>query len=386
MNSTQRRWIGIGIVGLTLATGCGKKDSGGGEPGAGSTRATPTEGGSASGGAQAADGALPPDVMAWLPAGAQAAWDGAWAGRLNIGKSMSMAGNPVAIEIKGATATAFDGKVDHALAFAIVSPCEAAFTEQITEGSMKGGSATYSKLFVMKGDQLVVGSGAAGYRKGKAAIVCSEGSGGGVHVLDDKGTCTTYLDRFGRFERKPTTCTWTQEDGKDVLTIGSGDWAPKVVADGDVLVSGQFTQWVDDKLDTKVADAATARALTLAKIKEKDPLEIAKAAGGKVGETDTVPSLQATFAADEGASLRGKPVEVAGEYMNSNTSISNGVSSYSAVIVANKDATKLTLHCETAAEVTGYAQWDPVTVKGTVETSFGVAGLTGCTIARRKAK
>lgn len=387
MNSTQRGiWtgtmIGATLVSATLVAGCGKKDAGGEGGGA---KPTPIEGG---GSAKAAEGGLPAAVMAWLPAGTQAAWDGAWAGRLNLqtSGSMSMAGSPVAIEIKGDKATAFDGKKDHPLAFKILSPCKVEFTEQITEGSMKGGSAMYGKLFVKKGDQLLVGSGAAGYRKGKAAVVCAEGSNDGVYVLDEAGTCTAYTQRFRELEVKPTTCTWSQEDGKDVLTIGAGDWAPKVVADGDVLMSGQFTQWVDEKLDTKVADLATARALTLAQIKEKDPGEIAKAAGGKVGETGTVPSLQATFAADEGAGLLGKPVEVAGVYMNSNESSSGGATSYSAIIVDSKDSTKVTLICKTAAAATGFTQWDPVTVKGTVEKSFGEAGLTDCTITRRAAK
>lgn len=72
--------------------------------------------------------------------------------------------------------------------------------------------------------------------------------------------------------------------------------------------------------------------------------------------------------------------------MNSNTSTSNGASSYSVVIVDSKDSkdsTEVTLTCATAAEVTGYTQWAPVTVKGTVETSFREAGLTDCTISKR---
>ncbi|MBA3538444.1 MAG: hypothetical protein H0T79_02345 [Deltaproteobacteria bacterium] len=97
-----------------------------------------------------------------------------------------------------------------------------------------------------------------GYRKGKAAIVCSSGMRGLV-TLDDKGACLEWTNFMG-WTSKPTTCAWSAKDGKDVLTIGEGNWTTQVSADGDILQSEQFRQEVKEGLHTRATDLATAKA------------------------------------------------------------------------------------------------------------------------------
>ena len=80
------------------------------------------------GGGSAAKGReLPDSVMEWTPAGADAALQGAWKARMtlasNMGGSHSMAGDPIALDIKAETATAFDGKLEKQLSWVVESPC-----------------------------------------------------------------------------------------------------------------------------------------------------------------------------------------------------------------------------------------------------------------------
>lgn len=191
----------------------------------------------------------PATFDAWMPVGAAAAWQGAWISRLTLSLTAadSVPGDPIALDIHGATATAIDAGREHQLRFAVIAPCAVQFAQPIrVEGSINGGTAYHGAQFVMSGGTLRVGRGAAGYRKGKTAVVCSEGRNAGVHVLDEHGVCTTWQDWFDRWESKPAICTWSQRDGHDVLTIGSGEWAPELIARGDVLESEQFTDYVAD--------------------------------------------------------------------------------------------------------------------------------------------
>ena len=76
-------------------------------------------------------------------------------------------------------------------------------------------------------------------------------------LVDDKG-CKAWSQRFGdKWEAKDKKCTWSADGGKDVLTLGDGDWARKVTADGDYLVSDQFTETV--KYTTKAASFDEAK-------------------------------------------------------------------------------------------------------------------------------
>ena len=355
----MKTWI---MIGLSLAA-CGKSDKGAGG------------GGGAKG---------PPGVADWMPKDAEAMWQGAWATRMSPlaaskKKSTSMAGDAVAVEIKGNKATVSDGTAEATMDFALRGPCEARFSEPITEGSMKGGTSYHDMIFVVQNGALVVGSGAAGYRKGKTAVVCSEGMDGGVTLVDDKGTCVTWSVKFDKWEKKDNTCTWSQADGKDLLTIGTGDWAAKVQADGDVLMSEQFRDFI--KYTKKAKDYADAKAQLQAEVDAKDPSKLAIKAGGVVGKTDTITSFNATWGTDK--SLKGKPFEITALWLNSNTMTSNGETTYNGILT-DKVGGDFTLACDLGktAPPEGLKQGDKVTAKGTVGESFDKPSLEVCTVTK----
>ncbi len=366
----NKRWIAIG---LWVATGaaCSKKPE-------------PTGGSESSGGGAPADakGAMPAELAAWMPKGAAEAWNGAWAGRLTLRTSgvISMAGDPAAIEITGSKARVFDGKTEHALGFAVEAPCIATFTLAITEGAMKGGTSGHTKKFLVKDGTLLAGDGAVGYRKGKAAIVCQSGADA-IATLDDKGVCKTWSKMFDKWKSQDATCVWSTVNGKDLLTVGTGDWASTLIADGDLLQNEQFAQSVKEGLHVKAASYDAARETVTAKLKEHDPGEQAKAAGGKVGDTSTVVSLAASYAADK-ASLEGKPLELTAQYFSSSSSTSNGVTSHAVSLVDSKETNKFTLTCYTKEAVKGLKQYEKVTAKGTIKESFDRASLDPCTLAK----
>lgn len=360
-----KTWI---VIGLALAA-CGKSDKKAGEGGGAGTAAT--------GG--------PPGVAEWMPKDAAKLWEGAWSTRmspLSASKksSTSMAGDPVAVEVKGNKATVSDGTAEATMDFSLRGPCEARFAEPITEGSMKGGTSYHDTMFVVQNGALVVGSGAAGYRKGKAAVVCSEGMDGGITFCDDKGVGATYADKFGgKWEKKDTTCVWSQADGKDVLTVGSGDWAPKLQADGDVLTSQQFLDFV--KYTKKAKDYADAKAMVQAEVDAKNPAKKAIAAGGVVGKTDTITSFNATWGSDK--SLKGKPFEITALWLNSNTMTSNGETTYNGILT-DKVGGDFTLACDLGKTKPpdDLKQGDKVTAKGTVTESFDKPELDDCALTK----
>ena len=352
-------WIAIG---LALA-GCGKTSGTGG-------------GGD--------DAKSPKEFSAWMPKDATTLWQGAWATRMNSLASSkkthtSMAGDPVAVDVKGNKATVSDGAAEVTMDFSLRGPCEARFAEPITEGSMKGGTSYHDLMFVVQNGAIVVGSGAGGYRKGKAALVCSEGMEGGVTIVDDKGACTTWADHFGKWESKPGTCAWSQDGGKDVLTIGTGDWKTVVQAEGDVLTSEQFRDFV--KYTKRAKDYADAKAQMQAEVDASDPSKKAVKAGGVVGKTDTIVSLNATWGSDK--SLKGKPFEITAVWLNSNTMTSNGETTYNGILT-DKVSTDFTLTCNLGKTPPpeGLVQGDKVTAKGTVGESFDKPELDGCTLAK----
>jgi hypothetical protein len=358
----MKPWIAV----VVLAVGCGgkKEDKGGGGGGGGAAKG-------------------PPGVAAWMPKDAESLWQGAWFTRMNPlsaskKKSTTMAGDPVAVEVKGTKATVTDGTAEVTMDFALSAPCEARFTEAITEGSMKGGSSYHDMMFVVQNGALVVGSGAGGYRKDKTAIVCSEGMQGGITIVDDKG-CKTWSMKFDKWESKDNTCVWSQAEGKDLLTIGTGDWTTKVTAEGDVLTSEQFRDFV--KYTKKAKDYADAKAQMQAEIDAKDPSKKAIKAGGVVGKTDTIVSFNATWGSDK--SLKGKPFEITALYLNTNTMTSNGEKTHN-IIVVDKVGDEFTMACNLGkTEPPGdLKQGDKVTVKGTVDESFDKPELNDCTVSK----
>ncbi|MGE0403766.1 MAG: hypothetical protein AB7T06_44070 [Kofleriaceae bacterium] len=358
----MKPWLAVGLTLVAFGTGCKKKGSDGG-------------GGAASG---------PSEFAAWTPKDAATLFEGAWLVRMHLQSDKktytSMAGEPVALDIKGAKVTAFGGDKEQELSFAIETPCGALLDEPITEGSMKGGVAHHNLMFVVENGKLLVGSGAAGYRKGKTALVCSEGMNGGVTIVDDKGGCVTWDKKFREWEKKTDTCAWEQKDGADVLTIGTGDWKTVVKAQGDVLASDQFRESIKDYVKAK--DFADAKAQVTAKLKANDPGEQAKAKGGVAGKTDTVLNLIATFASDP--SLKGKAVEITAQYNGDNSSTSNGETTYSMVLIDSKDASDLSIYCDLGKTKgpEGLVQYDKVIAKGTVGEAFGKPELEGCMVTK----
>ena len=235
-----------------VCSACGKTDGGGGGGGGGGG---PT---------------LPDEIGAWMPKGAVDAWQGAWSSRLSIktSMSMSMAGDPAALEITGDKAKVFDGTKETEVGFIVDSPCSASFKVAITEGTMKGGTSTITKQFMLKDGKLLAGEGATGMRKGKAAIVCMIGLDKLV-TLDDKGVCKSWSNMFDKWSSKDATCTWSKDGDKDILTIGKGDWTTKVYAEGDLLQNEQFADYVKQGLHTKAASYDAAKTDITAKLKDK---------------------------------------------------------------------------------------------------------------------
>lgn len=197
----------------------------------------------------------PVAFAAWMPADAARAWQGAWASRLTLRTSgtMSADGDPAALDIRGATAIVFDGTKEHRLGFEVIAPCEAQFTRSFDDDTMKG-TAYYGMQYVIRDGTLLAGHGAAGYRRGKAAVVCARG----IHVLDANGTCTTW-ERLATWRERPESCVWSSENGKDVLTIGDGDWAIEVVAEGDILADEQFRHETADGAHRRAKDYGDAK-------------------------------------------------------------------------------------------------------------------------------
>src|ERR1051326_1983260 len=120
--------IGMFALAAAAVVGCKKKDGDGG------------------GAAKGADSDLPDEVAKWMPADVQKAWEGAWNGHISLSTSgaMSMAGTPQALQIKDGKATAFDGKEEKTVDFAIKKPCEVGFMV----GASGGAVYTFSKKFV----------------------------------------------------------------------------------------------------------------------------------------------------------------------------------------------------------------------------------------------
>jgi len=342
------------LAGVALAAaGCKKKDSEGG----GGGTATATSGG---GGGDEAGGA--PDVFAKMDLPGRAkALQGAW-----VLDSMGK----LAIGIQGDDVTTFDGKEEVHAKLKIESPCRASFAVKT-----KMGEEATSYSLVMKDGKPALGLGTGGEMLGKGAIVCA---GLGVFVLDDAGKCTEWK-HFGQWSSDPGTCGFRQDGGKTVFfakTMSGEDTAP---VDGTVI----WTDQLRDEHAKSFPDYAAAKAAVDADAKAHDPGLQAQAAGGKVGDTSTVAGLIATFGADK-AKLEGQKVTVTGHYLNSSQMTANGKTTYSAILVIDKDHMQPSLSCNTAAEVTGLTQWDEVTAEGTVHAFGDEPVLDDCTVAKKK--
>jgi hypothetical protein len=357
------------LAGLAIiAPGCKKS----------STNASGGGGGAGGGGASAPKG-LPDALAAWMPKDAAAAFAGTWSGRLMIqtGGSMSMAGAPVAVEIKDGAATAFDGTKDHPLAFAIATPCTADFVESKQE---HGGEAkyTYTVQYAVVGGKVQIAEGAVGLRRGKAAVVCTS-SMDGMFVLDDKGACQNWAKHFGdEWEAKPATCAWSAKDGKDVLTIGTGDQARVLTADGDVLRSEQFAQSVTEAYWTKTPDLAAAKQLVGWEVQSGDDARN-KGKPGTVGDVATIANAAATLGdAAAAKAVDGKPATLTGYVVR--TGVTSTDMSF-VEIVDERGLRSPSASCYSKTKLDA-ARWQKVTVAGTLSGSATRVDLHDCTVTK----
>ena len=204
-------------------------------------------------------GDMPDEIAPWMPANAKDLFQGAWQTRISFYDAKQIDA-PAALEITGDNAKASDGKTDHTMQFSLKSPCQFALSEQAG-----GGTVTYTKFFLVAGGKLAaVGDGAAGYRKGKMALVCQVGKDGLV-VVDASGACKAWeIDFFSKkWQSTPSQCTWTQKDGKDLLQVGnpSDPFSSTLVADGDLLWSDQLRDEVkSERFMKRATDYAAAKA------------------------------------------------------------------------------------------------------------------------------
>lgn len=204
------------------------------------------------------DPELPPAISRWMPKNVLQAWQGAWAGHLRL---VSMAGEPVAFEFQGATGRMSDGRTESAVDFQVAAPCDARISHPMHPGPGVAAGAKFIQhmQFVIVGGELRAADGDAGYRKGKAAIACVSGANFGVYTLDAAGTCTRW-DPLWFWKSTPAKCTWTREDGKDVLAISGEDGVEKLIAHGDVLEDAQFQTRVSQGYFRRAASYDAAKA------------------------------------------------------------------------------------------------------------------------------
>jgi hypothetical protein len=235
-----------------VATACGNKKDDGGAAKTGDS------------------GDLPAELAKWMPANAKAVVQGSWQARISFygEKGVSMDA-PAALEITGDTARAWDGQKEHALELAIARPCLLTLREAIANGK-----ASYDKNFLVAGGKLVaVGGGAAGYRKGKEAIVCQIGPDSLI-TADATGACKSWKQEFmnGKWKATDTPCSWTTKDGKDAFIVGKPDdhWGNTLVADGDLLWTDQLRDEAKSEQYMKRAtDYAAAKAWADVESKKK---------------------------------------------------------------------------------------------------------------------
>lgn len=185
-----------------------------------------------------------PDAFAaWDMLGRAKAWQGAWVTEQSLGSA-------IALEVKGAAVTSWDGKAEKKLGFALESPCSAKLTEETA-----GGKTSTVSHFTVKDGKLVTGLGDAGSRKGKAAVACVSNK---ILTLDEAGKCVSWDNMFDKWKSEPATCKFDKQDGKDVFVASVNGRDTTLMIDGDALLSEQLAK-VSAKSHPDFAAAKAAR-------------------------------------------------------------------------------------------------------------------------------
>ena len=238
------------------------------------------------------------------------ALDGAWVVQNGDARGFSSDyTQPLAISIEGEKAQLWDGRAMQTARVKFDSPCAFALMKPDPEGGESGSIYTYA---VHDGAaELLEGDG--GERVGDKALVCADH---GVYLLDAAGDCSRFESFFGT--SKPSKCGFRKEEGKEVFfydgdpdfkdhenkTLPVDGWRVGAGIDPDVKNGALFHRYKSFD-DARAAVDGDARA--------NDPLLIAQAAGGKVGDTTTVPGLVATFSgSSDRDALEDKVVKVTG--------------------------------------------------------------------------
>jgi hypothetical protein len=276
---------------------------------------------------------------------------------------MKNVSTPVAVEIKDGKVTTWDGKTETHADLKVDSPCGASFMIP-----KSGGEEGNTYTLVMDHGTPRFGLGDGGEKVGKGAVVCA-----GIHlyVLDDAGACTDWGHIF-RWESKPATCA-----------LAGGAFTYKDdFGEHSVPVRGELIE--DDQLvedgARRAPDFATAKKQVDDAFAATDPGTIARAAGGKVGDTSTIAGLIATYGADP-KTLIGQRVTTRAVFGNAGSS--NG-QAYAILRVDLDEAHELlTVTCRTASEPS-LASGAPVEATGTVaDSGFDKPELTGCTVTAK---
>ena len=307
--------------------------------------------------------ALPRAIAAWMPAAASDAWQGNW--QLPIDRRWRSA-----VEINGDRAIVFDGAHDRGMGFGAVLPCEARFA--------RGAPTSWREFhlrYALRAGELFVSRFAIGLRRDRQAIVCAVD---GVYVLDARGHCDKWTE-FGdaRWQREKAHCVWS---GSDRLQVGTSEGGEDLVADGDVLFEGTSLQHVDPDVATRYPDAGAARNAATAERVLHDPSELAKSAGGRVGDRASILGLQATLGDDP--TLVGASVEVTGWVVEASVATSGKLVTHTILVADHHTATPPLLECIATGAVAATLD-EHVRVRGEVLANPDDELMLGsCSVAR----
>jgi hypothetical protein len=204
--------IGLVVVAVLAAAGCGKKDDAGGGGG---------------GGKFAEFGGMD-----------SARWQGAWVAGRDIRQAW---------DVKGGDVTTWDGEKEEKQQLIIESGCKVKVKRSLPGGA----SETYSYSAVWDGDQLYLGMGSAGIKKGDDYLICASSD---VYTLKG-GKCSKWKEDFmrpGTWKEEPAECSVAG----DVFKIPAKDWPVELKIVNNVLLNDQMQ---GNKAE-KAADFAAAKA------------------------------------------------------------------------------------------------------------------------------
>jgi len=321
----------------------------------------------------------------WAPKDADKLWQGAWV------MKFADDGPLLAVNIVGDKATVYDGRTEAQYRFSVIEPCAIQFAGAKTASPGSAGARSAAERredeiemqFLIRDGQIVVGRGAVAYRRGETAIACGDGRDPGapeegVYTVSGNHCTTWKRDATGAWWGRDGVCVWANARGEDLLEVGTEHYLSSMVLVGDIAMERDFKETAKDNI--RAASWDEAKAAALAKAGPVTPLELAKAAGGSIGNTKSIAGVVVTYA-EHPASLVGADIELEGTYVEQTTNEAHKkVKTTFAVIT---DTSKLQLTCQVDGAVKGIAAGDRVIVKGGIDTSKrDEVRLEHCTIKK----